>query len=156
MDEKTKAGELHARSGGIGVVDEKLKVEDKKVVEDWYRVLVSDEKKFQDKFRCFLGDDLDGTPGHSHRMLAYFAGLDKDRQRLIVMHGWQIHDNICNTGRANASEWDWRYGLSVALALPALVFAIEQEWIMVGAYLGGVVFFLFRPIWRKYFPKRDD
>jgi len=129
------------------MVDEKLKVEDKQVVEDWYRILVSDEKKFQDKSRCFLGDGLDGTPGHSHRMLAYFAGLDKDRQRLIVMHGWQIHDNTCNTGRANARERTWRYGMVVALALPALAFAIDENWVVAAAYLGGSLIFLTKPIW---------
>jgi len=126
-----------------------LGAEDEKLIEEWYRVLMDTEEKFQRNFREFMGE-------HNRRMLAYFAGLPGDRQRLIVMHGWQIHDHMCNTGRANASEWDWRFGMAAVLAFSALAFAVEQEWIVVGAYLGGAVFFLFRPIWRKYLSWKDD
>lgn len=97
-----------------------------------------------------MGDSPDGRPGHNRRMLTYFAGLPEDRQRLIVMHGWQIDDHMCNTGRANETERDWRIGLSVVLILVALGFYVDSKEIMVGAYLGGAVFFLLRPIWRKY------
>ena len=142
--------------GGIGILgaedERRLDAVDERLLEEWFRVL----KDTHGEFLKFMGDGPNGRPGHNRRMLTYFAGLPEDRQRLIVMHGWQIDDHMCNTGRANASEWNWRYGLSVALALPALVFAFEEKWILVGAYLGGAAFFLFLPIWRKYLPGRND
>lgn len=137
----------------LGAEDERrLSAEDLRLLEEWYRILLDSEGKF----RKFLGDGEDGTPGHNHRMLAYFARLPEDRQRLIVQHGWQIHDHMCNTDRADASEFDWRFGMAAVLALSALGFAVDTWWIVMGAYLGGAIFFLFRPIWRRYLSGRND
>lgn len=116
--------------------------------------MVDPKKDFESEYAKFMGDK-DGRPGNNCLMLMYLAGLKNERERFLVTHAWQLHDHMCNTGRADASEWDWRYGVSIALMLPALAFGFEQKWIVMGAYLGGAVFFLFLPTWRKYLSGRN-
>ena len=87
---------------------------DDKVLEDWYYILSNGDGRYRE----FMGDK-DGQPGHNRKMLTYLAGFKDPRERDLIIQAWQLHDHMCNTGRAESANKAWRIGLAIAFVLPA-------------------------------------
>lgn len=124
--------------GGFGVIGSP----DDEVLRNWHRILIDEEGQYAK----FMGDK-DGIPGHNRRMLTYLAELKDDRERLLVIHSWQLHDHSCNTDRANAAEKRQAYAMTFAFLLSAGAFAFislqlasSNDWLWIVAFIVGAFY----------------
>lgn len=77
-----------------------------------------------EEYQTFMGDRY-GQPGHNRRMLTYLAGLKDDRERLLVVHAWQLYDHSCNTERADAQARRQHLAIVLTLALSGAASAVS-------------------------------
>jgi len=166
------------------MVELELRPEDEEFLKNWYAVLsgVTREEiddpstKASYDYHELMGDhaNLPERP-HNRRLLAFIAGpMDgkepvdpmgaiSDRQRLLIIHAFQMYDHSCIKERADRAEKRQSYSLIFAFLLGALPFAFLSAELIVSKNilwplaLGAALFYIgmaVRLLARRYDPER--
>ena len=158
------------------MVELELRPWDEEFLKNWFAVLsgaprgdIDDpSKKSSYDYHELMGDHAKPPERpHNRRMLAFIAGpIDgkepmelggamSDRQRLLVIHAFQMYEHSCNKERADATEKRQSHSLILAFLLGAMPFAFLTAELMVSKNilwpltLGATVFYMGMTVWLK-------